>query len=132
MKCSSVTIIGMLRVIAFANFFWNPGYDFTNSWGPSYSSIEPNLAIIAACIPSLRPLLRQWFPRIFSQSSSKQTGRYQKQHDYGNARSGHARSTHLHDIGLTRAEVQSGLSRDDSQDDILTCAGIMKTTMVSQ
>lgn len=125
-----VTIIGILRVIAFANFFWNPGYDFTNSWGPSYSSIEPNVAIFAACIPALRPLLRNWFPRIFSQSSSKQTGSYQKQRDYGNPRSGIARSIQLHDMGQTRAEIRSGLSRDNSQDEINTSTGIMMTTMV--
>ncbi|ROW05705.1 hypothetical protein VMCG_05214 [Cytospora schulzeri] len=126
-----VTIIGILRVIGFANFFWTSDYDFTNSWGPSYSSIEPNLAIIAACTPSLRPLLRKWFPRIFSQSSSKQTGRYQKQQDYGNPRSGQTRSIHLNDLGQTRAAVQSGISRGDSQDEILASTGIIKTAMVN-
>ena len=128
----SVTIIGILRVIAFSKFFWDPSYDFTNTWGPSYSSIEPNLAIIAASVPSLRPLLRKWFPGIFSQSSSKQTGRYHKHHDYVNASSGHSRSIHLQDLGQSRAKVQSGHSPDDSQEEIITSAGIMKTTMVSQ
>lgn len=127
----SVTIIGILRVIAFSHFFWDPGYDFTNTWGPSYSAIEINLAITAACIPALRPLLRRWFPQLFRNSSSNQSGPYQKQRYYGEGRSANSRSIQLHNIGQTRADIRSGAeSPTESQEEMVNSNGIMKTTNV--
>ncbi|KAI3393106.1 hypothetical protein diail_4735 [Diaporthe ilicicola] len=127
-----VTIIGIIRVIAFSHFFWNPEYDFTNTWGPSYSAIEVNLAITAACIPALRPLLRTWFPRLFRTSSSKQSGSYQKHRYYAEGRSGNDRSIRMQNMGHTRANVRGGRdSPTDSQEEMFKSAGIMKTTNVN-
>lgn len=129
-----MTIIGILRVIAFSHFFWDPSYDFANTWGPSYSAIEINLAITAACIPALRPLLRRWFPHLFrSASSSGQSGPYhQKQRYYGQeGRSANSKSIRLESIGQTRADVRSGArSPTDSQERIFGSNGIVKTTNV--
>lgn len=126
----SVTIIGILRVIAFSHFFWDPGYDFTNTWGPSYSAIEINLAITAACIPALRPLLRKWFPQLFRNSSSNQSGPYQKQRYYEEGRSANSRSIQLQNIGQTRADIRSTEPPSESQEEIFNSNGIMKTTDV--
>lgn len=127
----SVTIIGILRVIAFSHFFWDPSYDFANTWGPSYSAIEINLAITAACIPALRPLLRRWFPRMFRNASSEQSGPYQKQRNYGEGRSANSKSIRLESLGQTRADIRSGArSPADSQEEIFNSDGIMKTTNV--
>ncbi|KAG6361656.1 hypothetical protein INS49_009883 [Diaporthe citri] len=106
-----VTIIGILRVIAFSHFFWTPGYDFANTWGPSYSAIEINLAITAACVPALRPSLRKWFPQFFRNSSSKQSGPYQKQRYYGEGRSANSRSIQMQSMGQTRAEGRIALRK---------------------
>lgn len=73
-----VTLIGILRVFAFRHLFFDKGYDFGNSWGPTYSIIEPCLAIACGCVPSIRPLLLKWFPRVFQRTvpSGKSTGPY--------------------------------------------------------
>lgn len=34
-----------------------------------WSSVEPNIGIVCACLPTLRPLLRSWLPRWFGGSS---------------------------------------------------------------
>ncbi|KAK2613378.1 hypothetical protein N8I77_000296 [Diaporthe amygdali] len=128
-----VTIIGIIRVVAFSKFFWSPAYDFANTWGPSYSAIEINLAITAACIPALRPLLRTWFPRLFRTSHSKQSGPYQKQRYYAEGRSDNDRSIKMQSMGHTRADVRSGRDTPtDSREEIFKSSGIMKTTNVSQ
>lgn len=130
MGCS-VTIIGILRVIAFSHFFWDPSYDFANTWGPSYSAIEINLAITAACIPALRPLLRRWFPQLFRGSSSKESGPYQKQRYYEEGRSANSRSIRMQSLGHTRADIRSGAeSPTGSQEEIFKSDGIMKTLNV--
>ncbi|KAL1882853.1 hypothetical protein Daus18300_000491 [Diaporthe australafricana] len=127
-----VTIIGIIRVIAFSRFFWSPGYDFGNTWGPSYSAIEINLAITAACVPALRPLLRTWFPRLFRTSVSKESGSCQKHPYCAEGRSGNERSIRMHSMGHTRANMRSVReSPTDSQEEIFRPVGIMKTTNVN-
>ncbi|KAG8169934.1 hypothetical protein KVR01_000679 [Diaporthe batatas] len=126
-----VTIIGILRVIAFSRFFWDPNYDFGNTWGPSYSAIEINLAITAACIPALRPLLRRWFPQLFRNASSEQSGPYQQQRYCGEGRSTNSNSMRLGSLGQTRADLRSGApSSTDSQEEIFKSNPIMKPTNV--
>ncbi|KAH8895311.1 hypothetical protein GQ53DRAFT_838978 [Thozetella sp. PMI_491] len=59
--------VGFLRLYVFAQKWATPkGPDSTFSITYIISSIESNLAIIAASGPSLWPLARRWFPGLFS------------------------------------------------------------------
>lgn len=125
-------MIGILRVVAFGHFFWTPNYDFANTWGPSYSAIEPNLAIIAACIPFMRRVLRQWFPRLFA--STRRTGDiegapYQQHYNTPEARSALTQAMQLRDMVSSHTVIQSrSCYLDDVDED--GAPGILKTTRV--
>lgn len=128
-----VTIIGFLRVVAFGHFFWTPNYDFTNTWGPSYSAIEPSLAIIAACIPFMRRMLQQWFPSLFV--TTRRTGDmearpYQQHHNTPEARRNLSQAMQLHDMVSNHAEIETGFNVNGSQEGIMAPLGILKTTKV--
>lgn len=120
-----------MRIVAFKHFFFDTEtYDFGNTWGPSYSTIEPNVAIIAACIPSLTPLLRRWLPGVFGTTAKKSSSPTDGKHGFSGDGS---RSMQLHNMGRSRAEVRGGYTADGSQEDILSRnGGIVKTTLVSR
>lgn len=115
-----------MRIVAFKHFFFDKEtYDFGDTWGPSYSTIEPNVAIIAACIPSLTPLLRRWLPRVFGTSVKKSSPSWE------NGYSGEgSRSMQLHNMGRTCAEVRGGHMLSGSQEEMIPSEGIVKTTWV--
>lgn len=128
-------MIGILRVVAFGHFFWTPGYDFTNTWGPSYSAIETSLAIIAACIPFMRRALGYWFPRLFAstvrRTGDAEGGPYHQQHDIPEGRSDLSQAIELHGVVPNRARVQFGSCLESSQDKILPkTSDTRKTTIV--
>lgn len=122
-------MIGVLRVIAFARLFFerDTTYDFGNTWGPSWSTIEPNVAIVAACIPSMTPIFRRWLPCMsLASSGGKKASRYGKRGYYGEG----SRSIQLHTVGRTRGEIRGGLRPDESQEEMVgNAAG--ETTLVS-
>lgn len=136
----SVTVIGILRLVAFRRAFIDPSYDFMNTWGPAYSQIESDLAIISACAPALRPLLSSWFPKLFQSEQSWGAENYFK-NTVGGSRGGSKMSKsgnrpgtipdafQLQDMGHTRTEIR-GESPNGSEEEIMTSNGIMKKTQV--
>lgn len=141
----SVTIIGIIRVIDVYHLFFSkpdPNKDPYHSITLVYSSVEVNVAILTATIPTLRPLVRKWFPGLFAGSSAN-TGanRY-----YGSRYGSRSRGMHtlesrhddsngmpLKDIRNSRihqTEITSG-SPNTSEEEIIRYPGIMRTTDVN-
>ncbi|GJC80353.1 satratoxin biosynthesis SC1 cluster protein 4 [Colletotrichum liriopes] len=137
-------IVAILRVHELRKKFYNldPGYDARNGIGDTYSAIEVNLSIIAACIPALRPLFRKWMPGMFSNKSSAGNAGYNSSQyaPYG-AGTGNGtgpgrinRNTTgngfpLKDMRNTHTEIR-GHSPDGSEEEIMTFNGIIRTTNV--
>lgn len=69
-----VTCIGILRLVIIHHSFSEPKYDYIRGWDTAWSQIESTLAIIAACIPPLRPLLTVLMPGLFPPAGSAQPG----------------------------------------------------------
>ncbi|KAK3344258.1 hypothetical protein B0T25DRAFT_462534 [Lasiosphaeria hispida] len=60
-----VTLIGITRfVFLYLLFFSSHGQTENYTMSFCLSAVETNLAIICACAPTLRGLLRSWFPRV--------------------------------------------------------------------
>ncbi|KIH94417.1 hypothetical protein SPBR_05900 [Sporothrix brasiliensis 5110] len=84
-----VTVVGIVRLVfIYDGFFTAPGPDPTYSLGFCTSAIETNLAIICASAPSLRGLVRSWFPRFFSSNRPAYDYRYPDSNGYGGGRRG--------------------------------------------
>lgn len=116
-------------------------FDYWNSWGPALGQCEIDLAIIAACIPTLMPVLAAWLPSIFISEP------YQGSHEnyfatitFGGTRAsapsrpGHAsivpNAFVLSSMGHTRTTIR-GHSPDGSEEEIITSSGIMRKTQVN-
>ncbi|KAF2729161.1 hypothetical protein EJ04DRAFT_502843 [Polyplosphaeria fusca] len=75
----------------------DPTYD--NSPAATFSVIEVNVALICACLPTLRPLLSEWIPGL--QMSSRGTAGASAQQSYGRKKSsglGFSGSLPLHSL----------------------------------
>ncbi|KAK1482094.1 hypothetical protein CCUS01_15844 [Colletotrichum cuscutae] len=137
-------IVAILRVHELRKKFYNitPGYDPRDGIGDTYSAIEVNLSIIAACVPALRPLFRKWMPGMFSNKSSADNAGYNSS-QYGRYGAGTGNGTGtgrlnrntvgngfpLKDMRSTHTEIR-GHSPDGSEEEIMTYNGIIKTTNV--
>lgn len=115
-------------------------FDYWNSWGPALGQCEIDLAIIAACIPTLKPVVAVWFPSIFISEP------YQGSHEnyfatttFGGtgasaSRPGHARIVPnafvLSTMGHTHTTIR-GHSPDGSEEEIMTSSGVMRKTQVN-
>lgn len=87
------------------------------------------MAIMTACLPTLSPLLRKWFPRLFrnSRRSGSEQNRYCERGENGKER-----AVKLQDFSHQRPNTRSvSNSATQSQERILDPAGIRKTTDVS-
>ncbi|KAF6813577.1 CFEM domain-containing protein [Colletotrichum musicola] len=142
-------VVAVLRVHELRKKFYNldPGYDARNGVGDTYSAIEVNLSIIAACVPALHPLFRKWMPGMFSNKSSNDAGPYPGSGQYarygtgtGNGTGTGASSKHHHrntagngfplkDMRSTHTEIR-GHSPNGSEEEIMTFNGIIRTTNV--
>lgn len=136
--------MGIIRVIDVYRIFFtkpDPNVDPYYNISVVYSSVEVNLAIITATIPTLRPLFRKWFPNLFSGSSGRSNGR-----PYYNTYGSRSRGAHtlqsddrdpsnivsLKKMGGARAhqaEVTTA-SPNTSEEEIMRYHGIMRTTNV--
>ncbi|KAI1652289.1 uncharacterized protein F4817DRAFT_355643 [Daldinia loculata] len=129
-----VTVVSVVRLYFLAQNFHDQSPDKNFSIGFCVSSIECNLAILTASAPALWPLIRRWVPHLKSTGDRS----YYGHHKYGgasHAQQGYIRTTDGPDnnnIGLkdmdsrrTRTEVRSAR---DSDEEILTGTGIMRTT----
>lgn len=110
-------------------FYESQEYLFTVSWGPALNAIETSLAIMTASLPTLSPLLRKWFPRLFRNCRSGVSGqaRYYKQRGSGNGR-----AVKMTDFSRRHPSARSAShSTTESQQGMFDPAGIRKTTDVS-
>lgn len=118
-------------------------FDYWNSWSPALGQCEIDLAIIAACIPTLKPVVAAWLPSIFTseppyQESSEDcfaTTTFGGTKASASSRSGlHAgvvppNAFVLSSMGHTRTTIR-GHPPDESEEEILTSNGIMRRTQV--
>ncbi|KAK7954708.1 hypothetical protein PG996_015519 [Apiospora saccharicola] len=67
-----VTVIGVVRIWGLIELFYypNPNGDSFYDIKMVLSVVEVNTAIVTACAPALRPLLRHMFPSLFALSGS--------------------------------------------------------------
>ncbi|KAK7966392.1 integral membrane protein PTH11 [Apiospora aurea] len=85
-----VTIVGIVRIWGVIQLFYypDPSGDTFYDIKMVLSVVEVNTAIVTACAPALRPLLRHFFPSLFALSSEddyypKSPGAGSKSHPYG-------------------------------------------------
>ena len=138
----SVTAVSIGRVVLLVQGFFYPNRlntDYTYNIGFCISAIETNLAIVTASAPHLRPLLKRWFPRLFGAPETWAfEGPYGGQNNYvtkpstgssGTKNKYPLRNGERFELGNTQG--LAGIpheNRGESQEDIMTTDGIMKTT----
>ncbi|OAA67983.1 hypothetical protein SPI_00178 [Niveomyces insectorum RCEF 264] len=122
-----VTVVGVVRLdFIYKGFFGAPAADPTYTLGFCTSAIETNLAIICASAPSLRGLVRSWFPNFLSINYPNYDPRYPSN---SNARAGYGgQRSNPYGNGSTHTAVNSSPSA--SEEEIMTYNGIMRTTNV--
>ncbi|KAI1139887.1 hypothetical protein F5Y05DRAFT_380366 [Hypoxylon sp. FL0543] len=124
-----VTIVSIIRLWTLSDNFNSKSPDKNFSVGFTVSSIECNLAILTASFPALWPLIRRMMPKNLKST-------YYGHQKYGgsHAQQGYIRTTDGPDSGIglkdmngrrIRTEVRS---QRDSDEEILTGTGIMRTT----
>lgn len=142
-----MAVVGIIRVVDVYHLFLaepDPNADPYYSITVVYASVEVNLAIITATIPTLRPLFRKWFPNIFGGSSGRRDGHPYYSGTYGSrSRSRGARILHSEDHDVSnvvslksmngarahQTEVTTA-SPNTSEEEIMRYHGIMRTTNV--
>jgi hypothetical protein len=138
-----VTIVGAVRIwFVYKAFFVpvTPTSDPTYTLGFCTSAIETNLAIITASAPALRPLFRQWFPRLFSSGHTNGGSGYPD--TYGLSNNHRSRTTATANGSATPGMMLKDMknkadhkmvrsqSPTASEEEIMTFNGIMRTTAV--
>ncbi|KAL7624628.1 hypothetical protein AAE478_006197 [Parahypoxylon ruwenzoriense] len=129
-----VTVVSVIRLYFLAQNFNDQSPDKNFSLGFCVSSIECNLAILTASAPALWPLIRRWVPHLRSTHDHS----YYGQHKYGGTshaqQQGYIKTTDtpdrgigLKDMGSRRIRTEIRSARD-SDEEILTGTGIMRTT----
>lgn len=75
----SASVAGALRCHAVEIMTENEDITWNFGRGFIWSSIEPSLGIVSACLPTLRPLIRHFFPNGFGITSKKSSDVYRLQ-----------------------------------------------------
>ncbi|OTA99226.1 hypothetical protein M426DRAFT_90024 [Hypoxylon sp. CI-4A] len=128
-----VTVVSVIRLYFLAQNFNDQSPDKNFSLGFCVSSIECNLAILTASAPALWPLIRRWIPHLKSSGDRS----YYGAHKYGgtsHGQQGYIRTTDGPDSGIGLKDMSSRRARTevrsarDSDEEILTGTGIMRTT----
>lgn len=91
---------------------WNFGRGFI------WSSIEPSLGIVSACLPTLRPLVRYLFPSGFG--SSKKTSDFYRLQEGGTFVSGTGNVALTNDIRRGDRDSSLDLGLHDDPDQAIT------------
>jgi len=144
-----VTVVGIIRfVFMYLLLYTSIPYDlqhYTMSF--CLSAVETNLAIVCACAPTLRGLVRTWFPRALhtvnecddtdgpfteAKSSSAAGTRDGGQPSKPNLGSGDGLGYHKDGRGrvLCSHAAVGGLGLSPSEEDIMRSNGILRTTDV--
>lgn len=137
-----VTIVGITRMILLHLVFTDTeSFDYWNSWGPALGQCEIDLAIIAACIPTLKPIVAAWLPSIFTSEPA-----YHESSEncfatttFGGTKASGSRSGHagvvpnvfvLSSMGRTRTTIRGHSPDESEEEEIMTSNGIMRRTRV--
>lgn len=70
MEASSVCIAGVIRIHVLTQMFKSEDLTWNMSQAFIWSSVEPNIGIFCACMPTFRPLIRRWLPQWFGGGST--------------------------------------------------------------
>lgn len=118
-------------------------WDYWDSWSPALNQIEGALAIIAACIPTLKPVVAALVPSLFNSTNPANYGseNFVASRTFGGGsvtRPGHTsvvpNAFVLQNMGHTHTTIRaqrSGQSLDDSEEESMTANGIVRRTQVS-
>ncbi|KAM6476690.1 hypothetical protein HDV62DRAFT_402613 [Trichoderma sp. SZMC 28011] len=69
-----VCVAGIVRIVVLLQMFKSADLTWNMSQAFIWSSVEPNIGIVCACLPTLRPLLRRCIPDWFAGSSLNKSG----------------------------------------------------------
>lgn len=136
---ASVTAVGIIRLVMFRVAWDSPEtLDYFNSWGPVLGQIESALAIITACIPTLKPVAAIWFPALLpTKTDNYGSENFMASRTFGGTavtRPGHSsvvpNTFVLRNLGRTRNTIR-GHSPSESEEEIMAAHGITRTTRVS-
>ena len=110
----STCIAGALR--CYAVKIMNESEDVPWNFGRGFiwSSIEPSLGIVSACLPTLRPIVRYLFPSGFG--SSKKTSDFYRLQEGGTFVSGTGDVALTNDIRRGARDLSPDLGPDDDPD----------------
>ncbi|CAN8103497.1 unnamed protein product [Discula destructiva] len=134
-----VTAVGITRLAMF-RIAWTDRdkLDYWDSWGPALGQIESALAIITACIPTLRPVVATWMPSILASEPDYGSADFLASRTFGGGtmmpRAGRRASAvsdafELHRVGRARTTIRSH-STYGSEDGIVASNNMMKKTQV--
>ncbi|KAI2606606.1 hypothetical protein GGR54DRAFT_652290 [Hypoxylon sp. NC1633] len=130
-----VTVVSAVRLYFLCQNFSDTSLDKNFSLGFCVSAIEVNLAILTASAPALWPLIRRWIPSLRSTNGRSYYGQKYNggtshtQHGYIRTTDGPHSAIGLKDMGSSSRRVHTEVrSARDSDEEILTGTGIMRTT----
>lgn len=134
-----VTVVSIIRLYFLAQNFTDMNPDKNFSIGFCVSSIECNLAILTASAPALWPLIRSWVPGLASTHDrsygpQKYGSAGHRQQGWIRTHDGPPRTTDssyaLKEMGGSKLRTEVRSARD-SDEEILTGTGILRTTQFS-
>ncbi|OLN87817.1 hypothetical protein CCHL11_00418 [Colletotrichum chlorophyti] len=135
-----VTVVSVVRLYFLAQNFTDKSPDKNFSLGFCVSAIECNLAIITASAPALWPLFRRWMPQLKTAKDQNYYNHKYHANQQGWIRTGDGPNTTstapeesigMKDMGGLTATTHvrsNGSNSSDSDEELMTGTGIMRTT----
>jgi len=123
-KTLSVTIIGILRLVWIVEVLCKLRplpKDFTYDIRFVYSTVDTNVAIIAANGPAMYPLFRRWLPRMLGRGSCPSGSNKNVEIKSGGVRGGHTLAAAPNTYGARHVRYTSeirGKSQSSSREDV--------------
>ncbi|KAL7782516.1 hypothetical protein V8C37DRAFT_397865 [Trichoderma ceciliae] len=106
-----VCVAGVVRIYFLLQMFKSADLTWNMSQAFIWSTVEPNIGIVCACLPTLRPIMRRCIPRWFAGSSFKSSSAPNYATDYSSA--------HRSQIGDFYAlEDRNSRNKDKSDDEM--------------
>lgn len=110
-----VCIVSILRLQSLVIISNSTDPTFDNPPAATWSSIETNVGLICACLPALRPLLSQLFPRVFP--STLRVSEYYPQAGYYRSNDSNLQFHNIHLSGVRGTKMNS--SDKEGEEEIL-------------
>lgn len=135
LRSPRVTIMGIIRLCVLIEAYYEPKIGgYMDSWGPCLNTVESSLGIMTGCLPTLSPLLREWFPRAFSnlrRGGTDQNGFSGHGSGVGGAGGGKGKGVAMSDFSHRHNPRSVSESTTESRQGFFKHSGIRKTTDVS-